>query len=42
MKDDISLETIGCDLGDKISELCRLRGDDSQERATVRTTTPKG
>jgi len=41
MKDDISLETIGCDLGDKISELCRLRGDGSQERATVRTT-PKG
>lgn len=38
MKDDTSLETIGCDLGDKISELCRLRSDGSQERATVRTT----
>ena len=36
MKDDISLKTIGCDLGDKISELCRLRSDGSQERATVR------
>jgi transposase len=38
MKDDISLETIGCDLGDKMSEVCRLCSDGSQDRATVRTT----
>jgi transposase len=38
MKDDTSLETIGCDLGDKMSEVCRLCSDGSQERATVRTT----
>ncbi len=38
MKDDISLETIGCDLGDKISEVYRLCSDGGQERATVRTT----
>jgi hypothetical protein len=37
MRDDISLETIGCDLGDKMSEFCRLHSDGSQERATVRT-----
>ena len=30
--------TIGCDLGDKMSEICELSGDGSKSRATVRTT----
>jgi transposase len=31
-------ETIGCDLGDKTSEVCVLGPDGSKEHATVRTT----
>lgn len=31
-------ETIGCDLGDKASEICVLKADGSKQRATVRTT----
>lgn len=31
-------ETIGCDLGDKASEICVLRADGGMQRATVRTT----
>lgn len=41
MENDTSLETIGCDLGDKMSEVYRLRSDGGHERATV-LTTPKG
>ncbi len=38
MKDGTSFETIGCDLGDKVSEVCLLGGEGKRERATVRTT----
>ena len=31
-------ETIGCDLGDKTSEVCVLRADGTMQRATVRST----
>jgi transposase len=31
-------ETIGCDLGDKMSEVCVLSADGTKERASVRTT----
>jgi len=37
MTNDI-IETIGCDLGDKTSEVFVLRGDGGVERATVKTT----
>lgn len=33
-----TIETIGCDLGDKASEICVLRADGRMQRATVRTT----
>lgn len=35
---DTITETIGCDLGDKTSEICVLGGDGSKQRAAVRTT----
>jgi transposase len=38
MTKDTSLETIGCDLGDKTSEICVLRVDGTKERSTARTT----
>lgn len=38
MSKDITVETIGCDLGDKISEVCVLKADGSKGRASVRTT----
>jgi hypothetical protein len=31
-------ETIGCDLGDKVSEVCVLSADGTKKRASVRTT----
>src|SRR5207248_164206 len=33
-----TIETIGCDLGDKTSEICVLGTDGSKVRASVRTT----
>jgi transposase len=39
MANDTSLETIGCDLGDKTSEICVLSVEGRMERATIRTTT---
>lgn len=38
MIENISNETIGCDLGDKTSEIYILHSDGTRERATVRTT----
>jgi transposase len=37
-KNTTSETTIGCDLGDKISEICVLNRDGSKQRASVRTT----
>jgi transposase len=33
-----TIETIGCDLGDKTSEMCVLGADGGKQRASVRTT----
>ena len=38
MENATTIDTIGCDLGDKTSELCVLRADDSMESCRVRTT----
>lgn len=35
-----TIESIGCDLGDKWTTVCILRGDDSTELSKVRTTRP--
>ena len=35
---DSTIETIGCDLGDKMTEVCVLRTDGSKQLASIRTT----
>ena len=36
--ENFTTETIGCDLGDKTSEICVLGAEGRKKRATVRTT----